>query len=145
MDISIGTSNIQPYGNSGGTQLALKNNDTTKASPSGIKSPPAQDDATAVPPSNQAYAPDAIVDMLEQRKALNADQLQKVVERMDEFVHSMDKNVSFRLDKATGRNVITIYQAQTGDVIKQIPDEEMLEVLKRLADASSGLFVKEVV
>ena len=42
---------------------------------------------------------------------------------------------------------MTIYEASTGDVIRQIPEEEMLEVLRRLAkeqDHRSGLFNAKV-
>ncbi len=146
MDISIGTSNIQPYGNSNGTQLALDNNNAKTTSSAGDNVRSAKDETVAVSQQQQKPpSPQAIEDLLEQRKELNADQIQKVVERMDEFVNSMNKNVSFRVDEETGRRVITIYEAQTGDVIRQIPEEEMLEVLRRLAVASSGLFVEEAV
>ncbi|CSI80845.1 flagellar protein FlaG [Vibrio cholerae] len=43
--------------------------------------------------------------------------------------------------------MVTIYEASTGDIIRQIPEEEMLEVLRRLAreqDHRSGLLMAKV-
>lgn len=50
------------------------------------------------------------------------------------------------MDEESGRDVVTIYEAKTGDVIRQIPDEEMLVVLRRLAEhtANSGLLTEKV-
>ncbi|HAS3292961.1 TPA: flagellar protein FlaG, partial [Vibrio cholerae] len=82
-----------------------------------------------------------------QRQRLNEEQLAKMVEQMNEFVKSINKGLSFRLDRESGREVVTIYEASTGDIIRQIPEEEMLEVLRRLAreqDHRSGLLMAKV-
>lgn len=82
-----------------------------------------------------------------QRQRLNEEQLAKMVEQMNEFVKSINKGLSFRLDRESGREVVTIYEASTGDIIRQIPEEEMLEVLRRLAreqDHQSGLLMAKV-
>lgn len=65
---------------------------------------------------------------------------------MNEFISSINKGVSFKVDEESGRDVVTIYEATTGDIIRQIPDEEMLEILRRLAahTSSSGLLVEKV-
>lgn len=82
-----------------------------------------------------------------QRQRLNEEQLAKMVEQVNEFVKSINKGLSFRLDRESGREVVTIYEASTGDIIRQIPEEEMLEVLRRLAreqDHRSGLLMAKV-
>lgn len=65
---------------------------------------------------------------------------------MNEFVSSINKGVAFRVDEESGRDVVTIYETNTGDVIRQFPDEELLVVLRRLAEhsANSGLLVEKV-
>ncbi len=63
---------------------------------------------------------------------------------MNDFVTSINKGLAFRVDEESGREVVTIYEAKTGDIIRQIPEEEMLEVLRRLAkeqNHKSGLLV----
>ncbi|MCV5657479.1 flagellar protein FlaG, partial [Escherichia coli] len=66
--------------------------------------------------------------------------------QMNEFVTSINKGVAFRVDEESGRDVVTIYEANTGDVIRQIPDDGMLVVLRRLAEhtAHSGLLTEKV-
>ncbi|MDW2313569.1 flagellar protein FlaG, partial [Vibrio sp. 1075] len=86
------------------------------------------------------------IEMAESRQVLNREEREKMVEQMNEFVSSINKGVAFRVDEESGRDVVTIYETNTGDVIRQFPDEEMLVVLRRLAEhtANSGLLVEKV-
>ena len=40
--------------------------------------------------------------------------------------------------------MVIIYETTTGDIIRQIPDEEMLEILRRLAAYNSNSRIFEV-
>lgn len=144
MDISAYTSNIQPYGepygSSGGTKLALDRSGATNNSVSTEKTVERKDEQEMAQQKAKA-----VEELVQKRTDLNKEQLEKIVEKMDEFVNSINKGLSFRLDEESGRDVVTIYEASTGDIIRQIPDEEMLIILRRLAAASSGLFVEETV
>ncbi len=62
-----------------------------------------------------------------QRQRLNEEQLAKMVDQMNEFVKSINKGLSFRLDRESGREVVTIYEASTGDIIRQIPRKRCLK------------------
>ena len=79
----------------------------------------------------------------EDREAMNQEARDKMAEKMQDFISSIDTDLSFRLDEESGRNVVTIYEASSGDIIRQVPEEEMLEVLRRLrkdtAKYKSGL------
>ncbi|GAL14769.1 hypothetical protein JCM19233_5781 [Vibrio astriarenae] len=44
----------------------------------------------------------------------------------------------FKKDEDAGREVVSIFDVDTGELIRQIPDEELLEVLRRLRQQSSG-------
>ncbi|WP_413284895.1 flagellar protein FlaG [Vibrio sp. MA40-2] len=151
MDISAYTSNIQPYGEPNGKYNELN------GKPDGIKLALKDGDATDKLVSTQkevgrvatetdiAEKTKAVEDLVQKKIDLNKAQLQKMVEKMDEFVNSINKGLSFRVDEELGRDVVTIFEASTGDIIRQIPDEEMLIILRRLASASSGLFIEEKV
>lgn len=85
--------------------------------------------------------------MAQEREHVNEERRAKMLERMHEFVSSINKGLSFRFDKESGRDVVTVYEAETGDIIRQIPEEEMLKVLRRLAreqDHRSGLLMTKV-
>ncbi|UGA54016.1 flagellar protein FlaG [Vibrio sp. VB16] len=149
MDISTYTSNIQSYGepngkfgnasgNNGGINLALDSDSATNKSVSTQK-----DVGKAVSETDMAEKTKAVEELVQKRIDINKVQLEMMVEKMDEFVNSINKGLSFRVDEELGRNVVTIYEASTGDIIRQIPDEEMLIILRRLAAASSSGFIIE--
>ncbi|MBO1520738.1 flagellar protein FlaG [Oceanisphaera pacifica] len=75
----------------------------------------------------------------EQKEPLNGEQLTKIVEEMDEFVGTFNRGLKFRVDEDSGQQVVTVVDNKTGDTIRQIPTEELLEVVARLAEASGGL------
>lgn len=70
---------------------------------------------------------------------LTAEQLADMAEQMDKFVGSFTHELKFRVDEDSGRNVVTVIDSKSGDTIRQIPTEELLDVIARLADASGGL------
>ncbi|ABU72119.1 flagellar protein FlaG [Vibrio campbellii] len=142
MEISSYTSNIQPYGTPSGTKFAEENGIGTPSTASSNGTVPVEKPNDA----ERELSVQAAFEMAESRQELNKEEREKMVEQMNEFVSAMNKGVAFRVDEESGRDVVTIYEATTGDVIRQIPDEEMLVVLRRLAEhtANRGLLVEKV-
>ncbi len=144
MDISSYTSNIQSYGAEDGTKFASKNGYGTgvpgSASSSGDIS------HLRARGTEHDFSVQAAVKMAESRQQLNREAREKMVAQMNEFVTSINKGVAFRVDEGSGRDVVTIYETDTGDIIRQFPDEELLVVLRRLAEhtANSGLVAEKV-
>ena len=64
-----------------------------------------------------------------------------MVEQMNDFISSIQTGLSFRIDEQSGRDVVTIYEESTGEIIRQIPDEEMLEVLRRLREQTAAILL----
>lgn len=48
-------------------------------------------------------------------------------------------SVEFSVDKVAGKEVITIRDPKSGDVIRQLPSEEALKVARQLATGQGGL------
>jgi flagellar protein FlaG len=48
--------------------------------------------------------------------------------------------LSFRVDKSTGKTVIKIMDAQTEEVVRQYPPEEILDMAASLKDLASNFF-----
>lgn len=137
MEIPSYASNIQPYGSESGTKFASKNDGAQIVSFS--KEPQVSEKI-----SQQAIESfERVVEATKEREELNKEERQRLVEQMNSFISSINKGLSFRVDEESGKDVVTIYEADTGDIIRQIPDEEMLEVLRRLREQtarySSGL------
>ncbi|MUK61008.1 flagellar protein FlaG [Aliivibrio fischeri] len=90
-------------------------------------------------------ASEAIVAEAEQKlETKKKEALHKAVEELNEYVKSMDRGLSFRLDEESGRQVITVFEVSSGDIIRQIPDEKMLEVARDLAASASGLIAERI-
>ncbi|EPE37895.1 Protein flaG [Candidatus Photodesmus katoptron] len=76
------------------------------------------------------------------------EEYSKMLEQMNEFISFIGTFLSFRIDETSKRNVVTVYEASTGNVIRQIPGEEMLEIIRNLKNQathySSGLLIDKV-
>lgn len=83
-------------------------------------------------------------EQLEQSRQMKQEQLEVLVDRLDEFVSSFNKGLSFRLDEESGRNVVTIYEKSSGDIIRQIPDEDMLDLVNQLSLYTRGILTEKV-
>ncbi|GAL06887.1 flagellin protein FlaG [Photobacterium aphoticum] len=94
-------------------------------------------------PAAVAPVPDSHA--VEQQRQQQREALEKVVARIEEFVGStLNKGLAFRIDEESGKNTVTIYDKRTGDVVRQIPDEDMLAVSRQLVNHSGGLVTTKV-
>lgn len=84
--------------------------------------------------------------ILTQRQSAETDrgELEAVVSEMNEVAQAADRDIAFQLDDDSGRVVVSVTDRATGDVIRQIPSEEALELAANLTDARSLLFKTEV-
>ncbi len=63
-----------------------------------------------------------------------------VAEQLRQYLKATDRDLEFRVDGDTGTTVITVRNASTGDVVRQIPNEEALRIMRSL-NAESGTFI----
>jgi len=70
--------------------------------------------------------------------------VEKTVASLNAFVQLMDRNVSFEIDTESGRDVISVFEKGTKELIRQIPSEETLELLKRMDKMVGVLFSENV-
>lgn len=63
-----------------------------------------------------------------------------VAEQLRQYLRATDRDLEFRVDDDTGTTVITVRNASTGDVVRQIPNEEALRIMRSL-NAESGTFI----
>ncbi len=142
MEIPSYTSNIQPYGLESGTKIA--SNSENAQLDSILKEPQVSERINA----QSVQSVEKLVEASKEREKLNRETRERLVEQMNDFISSINKGLSFRVDEASGRDVVTIYEADTGDIIRQIPDEEVLEIVRRLREQtarySSGLLNQTV-
>jgi len=63
-----------------------------------------------------------------------------VAEQLNEFLRSSSRDLEFRVDNGANTTVVTVRNPSTGDVVRQIPNEEALRIMRNL-NAQSGTFV----
>jgi flagellar protein FlaG len=68
-------------------------------------------------------------------------EVNQAVRNISDYVQSLKRDLRFSVDQDSGRTVVTVVDPQSGEVIRQIPSEEVLTIARRLADAS-GVFLK---
>jgi len=69
--------------------------------------------------------------------------LPNTVEEANLLARSFKRGVSFALDSDSGQVVVLVTNEDTGEIIRQIPSEEFLEMVSRVQEVT-GLFFDEV-
>lgn len=74
---------------------------------------------------------------------VSREQVEDAVAVIQEFVQSVRRSINFALDDGSGRVVVKVTDAGSGDVIRQIPSEEALKLAENLSEVRSLLFKAE--
>jgi flagellar protein FlaG len=61
--------------------------------------------------------------------------LSRVVEGLNRFMESTQRNLNFRFDEASGRTVITVVNPETDEIVRQIPSDELLALARTMREA----------
>src|SRR5262245_31122000 len=59
----------------------------------------------------------------------------RAIQNLNQFLESSRRSLSFRIDQASGRTVITVLNPETKEVVRQIPPEEVLIMARTLRQA----------
>ncbi|MDH4612122.1 flagellar protein FlaG [Pseudomonas sp. BN102] len=69
--------------------------------------------------------------------------VEAALSNIQDFVQHIQRNLSFALDESSGRVVVKVTDAESGELIRQIPSEEVLKLAESLSEARSLLFQAE--
>ena len=81
----------------------------------------------------------------------NGAQLDEAVAKVESFLKVQNRDLAFTIDEETNRSVVTVKDSQSGDVIRQIPSEEVLKLADRIQELqqdvgdSVGVFINNQV
>jgi flagellar protein FlaG len=95
----------------------------------------------------EVTAPEKVVTQVDKAKESTEtppQEIEQIVEKLNAFVQLTQRDVSFGIDQQSGRDVISVFEADTQELIRQIPSEEALELLKRMDKAIGLLFSEKV-
>ncbi|GIZ52696.1 flagellar protein FlaG [Noviherbaspirillum aridicola] len=72
----------------------------------------------------------------------DAEQVKKAVQDINSAMKAMSNKIEFSVDAESKEPIVRVRDAETGDVIRQIPTEEALEISKAL-DRVQGLLLRQ--
>jgi len=70
--------------------------------------------------------------------------LESSVVQLNELVQSIERDLHFSIDEASGDTVIQVLDSKTEEVIRQIPSEEVLTLARNIETMKGILFSAEV-
>lgn len=69
--------------------------------------------------------------------------VEKAIESVKKVIEpAVANNLEFAVDKETGKTVVSVTDAETGEMIRQIPSKELIEIAKSL-DKLQGLLLRQ--
>ena len=63
----------------------------------------------------------------------------KAAEQIQSFVQSMGRNLSFSVDSTTGYHIVRVTNPQTGEVVRQLPTEELIRIAQSFEQLNAAL------
>ncbi len=70
----------------------------------------------------------------EQSQFESADTLETAVSNINDYVQSLQRSLQFTVDEVSGKDIVTVLDKETEEVIRQYPSEEVLEIARRLSE-----------
>ena len=113
-------------------------NDGMTVKPPMAVTPPGQ---SVRPQPEQAAAP-AVQQQAKPKPKPEPVEIEAVARQLESFLKRVSRSLEFHVDDASGRTVCSVRDAQTGDLIRQIPNEEVLR-LAELAHDETIVLVNE--
>ncbi len=70
---------------------------------------------------------------------ISNEQVKNAVSKLNEFVQSTERTLDFQMDEDSGKTVIKVFDKQSSELIRQIPNELALELAQNLNDDEPSL------
>ncbi len=91
-------------------------------------------------PQQAQAQPEQVQQMVEAKQAkvvdkkaelANQEALSQVVSQMNDFIQSEQRDLRFQIDEQSGETVISVLERESGDLIRQIPNEDFLKLARQ--------------
>ena len=95
---------------------------------------------TAARPQGSGTRKDAAVPPAPPAPVEDAERVREAVAAINRAAKAITNSVQLSIDAASGRTVVRVIDSETGQIIRQIPSEEALQ-LRRALDRITGLLI----
>lgn len=82
--------------------------------------------------NNQTKVPVFSADNQVSQDEFSPEEIEEAVTQISEFVQASSRQLNFSVDEDSNKQVVKVTDAESGDVIRQIPSEEVLKLSERL-------------
>lgn len=72
--------------------------------------------------------------------AMDGQTLDNAVEQLNQFAQSVQRKLEFSVDEESGKTVIRVIDKESGEMVRSIPSEEVLDMQQRLRETSEAIF-----
>ncbi|HVQ13062.1 MAG TPA: flagellar protein FlaG [Vicinamibacterales bacterium] len=73
---------------------------------------------------------------------IEVPKIESVTKQIDSFLRSFGRSINFRVDPGSGQMIVSVIDATTGEVIRQVPGEDALKLAQSI-EASMSAMVDE--
>ena len=63
----------------------------------------------------------------------------KAAEQIQQFLQSMGRNLNFSIDETSGYHVVRVVNPDTGELVRQLPSEELLKISRDFQRLNNAL------
>ena len=98
-----------------------------------VSAPTQVEQRQVLPGSGQSPPPAAVSDPKQ-----GAD-VKQAVQDLNDYAQSLNRDLHFSIDEDSGQTVVKVLDHESGEVIRQIPSEELLAIARNLENAQGLL------
>lgn len=71
------------------------------------------------------------------------ERTEQAVAKLNEILRDRERDLEFSVDETTGKTILKVIHAESGEVIRQIPPEELLQVTRTFIEGTGSLIRTE--
>lgn len=83
-------------------------------------------------PTSFSQGKNVAVDIVDSREEQSQQDVESAAREVESFLQVQNRNLAFSVDENTNRSVVTVKDSASGDVIRQIPSDEVLKLAERI-------------
>jgi len=126
------------------TVAKASNKQTQEKNPSDIKEKGRTPDGLSLQKDPPLYAVKSNEETDESKRTeagayLNPEAIKQAVDEGNSLLQVAKRNLQFKVDDDTSRMVVKVVDSESGELVRQIPAEEVLAVVRRMQEFDQGL------
>ncbi len=106
-----------------------------------IQNVPATNSGASIPntAAGKAVAAPVALPAVAPKKPAPVEQLRQIAAAMEKIVRDSGRSLQFSVDDGSGQVVVKVVDETTGEVIRQIPNEEFLRIAKSIQSGTADV------